>query len=271
MTRANDVIGEWLAEGEAGEADWATVVLRLANRGDLGHAGRLLLDLPALAQPYACRSAECTPGRRAAGTRSCCADLDVALTVRERAAVEEALPRLARHLRPLDGRWAAGAPPVFVAADEPVLRRERGRCVFAVRDADGLRCGLRQLEVRERRRPGTLRPIPCRLFPLVLIDLGEGRRLLTAVHRRTAALVGSWPARRFPCLRGDEARPALHAAERATIEQLFGAAACRRIGAAVERWRQTPPNTDVRASDERAPGRSRGPEGRAATATGTAS
>jgi len=232
MSRALD---EWLETGEAGEADWAGFVLRLALASELGQAEGVLLDLPALAQPFACRSGECTPGRRDAGARSCCADLAVTATARERAAIEQALPRLVAALAGRDGRWAAGAPALF---DGEELRRERGRCIFAVREARGLRCALHQLEVREGLAPGALKPIPCRLFPLVVVDLGEGRRLLTAVHRRTAALVGCPPARRFPCLRGDPARPPLYRAQRDTIAALFGTGFYRALRGAAVRWRR---------------------------------
>jgi hypothetical protein len=230
------ILRDWLEQGDPAEGDWAAFVVRLANRGALGRARGLLLDLAALSQPFACRSNECTPGRRDAGTRSCCADIEVTLSTRERRAIERALPELARHLRRKDLRWAEGAPPLF---DGDALRRPGGTCIFAMREAVGLRCALHQLEARAGLPPGALKPIPCRLFPLALVDLGEGRRLLTAVHRATASPLGTLPARRFPCLRGDDRRPPLYRALHDTLVQFFGPAATREIARAARRYRDS--------------------------------
>lgn len=220
---------DWLAEGSAAEADWEGHVMRLALRGGLGlGAEGLLLDLPALAQPHACRPATCAPGLRAAGTRSCCADLDVELTTAEERAIDEALPEIAAFLAPRDPRWAAGPPPV--AADR-VLARPGGRCVFATR---ALACGLHALEDATGRPRGALKPLPCRLFPLVVVDLGDDRLLLTAVHRTTASRLGL-PPRRFPCLLGDD-RVDLVRSARGTLAELLGEPAARRIVAAVRAY-----------------------------------
>src|SRR5258705_2391870 len=131
---------------------------------------------------------------RAPRTRSCCADIDVSLSPRERRSLERAAPRIAAFLAPRDPRWAAGAPPLFGEVDADggaTLRRAGGRCVFAVPGERGLRCGLHLLEDRERRPRGSLKPIPCRLFPLILVDLGDWRRPLTPLPRNTRALVAT--------------------------------------------------------------------------------
>jgi hypothetical protein len=228
------VLEDWLADGEGVEGDWARLLLRRASEGALARVGPLLVDLPALAQSFTCRSSECTPGRRAPRTRSCCADVEVTLGARERGAIERALPSAAAFLGRRDPRWRSGPPPVF---DGDALRRPNGRCVFAIEEARGLRCALHLLEVRRRLRSGALKPIPCRLFPLALVDLGDGRRLLTAVHRATASDLGTLPAARFPCLRGDPSRPPLYRAMRETLHALFGRAAYRAIARAMRRWR----------------------------------
>ena len=215
------VLDEWLAHGDAGEGDWAGLIVRLANHGELGHTGRFLLDLPALTQPFTCRPAECTPGRRGPRTRSCCADIDVSLSPREQRALSGARPRLAAFLARRDPRWQEGVPELF---DEGELRRDGGRCIFAVPSAAGLRCGLHQYEVRAGLPVGTLKPLPCRLFPLVLVDLGDRKRLLTAVHAHTRGLLDTFPPRHFPCLRADAHRPALYRSLRGTIEALLGKA-----------------------------------------------
>jgi hypothetical protein len=233
------VLDEWLAHGDASEGDWAALVLRLARRRELARVGDWLLDLPALAQPFSCRSAECTPGRRASRTRSCCADIEVSLAPDERRAIERALPRLAPFFSRRDPRWRARLPDWHIG---DALARPEGRCVFAVEHARGLRCGLQLAEHALSPAPGALKPLPCWLFPLVIVDVGEGARLLTAVHRHTRSLLDTYPPRAFPCLREDPARPPLVDAMRATLESFVGLAAFRRIRRAVRDFCRAAPH-----------------------------
>ncbi|MEQ1566284.1 MAG: hypothetical protein ABMA64_11650 [Myxococcota bacterium] len=220
----------WLESGSAVEADWSPHLARLGARGELGRAGRWLLDVPALSAPYGCDSAGCTPRLRQPGMRSCCADLAVGISPAEETAVAAALGRVARYLAPIDERWARGAP---AWRDDDTLTRPGGRCVFAHR-APGLRCALHEVEDLDGLPRGALKPLPCRLFPLFVVDLGDGRRLLTAVHRRTAAIAETYPARRFPCL-VDAARPPLWESCRDTLVELFGSRTYRAIDAEMRR------------------------------------
>jgi hypothetical protein len=224
----------WLADGEAPVADWPGYAARLANRGDLGFGPRgLLLDLPALAQPHACVPARCAPGLRAPGHRSCCADLVVGVTAEEGAAIVAALPEIEAWMATRDPRWAGGAPEVFEGG---AVRRPGRRCVFAVRDSRGLTCALHAVEASTRRPRGALKPMPCRLFPLVLADLGDDHLLLTALGRPLGARFGLPPARLFPCLGGAQPRALVDEAA-ATIRELWGAYTLRRVRAAVRAWR----------------------------------
>ncbi len=219
------------------EPDWSVHLLQLAARGALGRASRtLLLDLPALAQPWTCATGHCTPGRRAPDARSCCADLEVSPSAEERAAIEAALPEIAAFLAPRDPRWAAPVDPF----DGDALRRPGRRCVFALPPSDapgdGLSCGLHALEDATGRPRGALKPLPCRLFPLVLVDIEDGRTLLSAIAPRTWRLAGSRPARAFPCL-GLEGAPTVAEACADTITTLYGAKAARTVVEVVAGWR----------------------------------
>lgn len=222
----------WLGQGDPLDADWSGHVNRLAMRGQLGAAGDLLLDLPALAAPYACEPDTCTPGRRAPRTRSCCADLDVELAPEEVAAIEAHLPAVAAAMAPVDPRWAEGAPTWQEAS---TLSRPGKRCIFAVPEADGLRCGLHRLEDADGLPRGTVKPLPCRLFPLIVVDLGD-QRLLTAVSRaniRNGAPSPRW----FPCLRGDVQRPApLAEGVLDTITEVWGPRVARAVRKAVREF-----------------------------------
>ncbi|MDP2314709.1 MAG: hypothetical protein Q8P41_17530 [Pseudomonadota bacterium] len=216
------------------EADWTVHLLQLAARGNLGQAGKgRLLDLPALAQSWACSTGACTPGRRAPNARSCCADLELTPTEPERAALDAALPEIAAFLAPRDERWEHGAPALY---DGDALRRPGRRCVFAVMGAEGLHCGLHALEDATARPRGSIKPLACRLFPLVLVEVDEDTTLLSAIHRNTARLAGSRPARAFPCI-GAEGSPTVAESCADTITALWGAKAAKRAREAAEGWR----------------------------------
>jgi len=222
---------DWLDTGSAADADWGAHVRRLAARGELGFGGGdLLLDLPALAQPHACRPASCAPRLRAAGCRSCCADLDVELSAAEHAAITAALPSLRTELADRDPRWA----DALEWSDGAVLARPEGRCVFAAPAPPGFGCALHAAEDRRGLPRGALKPMPCRLFPLVVVDLGEPTLLLTALHRSTGRHLGL-PARPFPCLSGDDTVRLADSAHD-TLAELWGARTAGRIRRAVRRY-----------------------------------
>jgi hypothetical protein len=138
-------------------------------------------------------------------------------------AIEAALPEIARAMH-TDPRWTAGVPAwnedgALVRHADPGSRRKR--CVFAESTPQGLRCVLHRLEVETDREPGELKPLPCRLFPLALVAMGDGSVLVTAIHKKTASDLASRPARVFPCL--SEGAPALFESERDVIESVLGA------------------------------------------------
>lgn len=216
-------LDDWLDSADTPEADWGAVVLKRALSGQLASTeDGILLDLLALTQPHACRPALCTPGLRESRHRSCCADLEVGLAEDEEQAIEAELPRIERAMAD-DPRWQSGAPDwtddgVLVRSADSGSRRKR--CVFAENTPDGLRCVLHRIELEDDLEPGALKPMPCRLFPLAVVDMGDGRLLLTAVHKKTANALSSRPARVFPCLSVDA--PPLYVSEQQVIVQIFG-------------------------------------------------
>ncbi len=223
-----DPVDDFLSAADTPDVDLGGWLLHLMARGrllDLG--GGVWADGLALGAPYACTPAACAPGRRAPRHRSCCADLEVTPSAEERARIEEVLaePALAD-----DPRWRDGVPAVFDG--EGALTRPGRRCVFARVGPDGLHCALHALEDARGWPRGRLKPMPCRLFPLALVALDDGV-LLTAVHRRTARALGSRPAAAFPCLHRAGA-PSVAVSERATIEELFGKRAWKRLVAQLD-------------------------------------
>lgn len=225
---------------DADGGDWTIHLLQLAARDNLGQAGKgRLLDLPALAQSWTCATGACTPGRREPHARSCCADLELTPTTAERAALDAALPEIAAFLAPTDPRWAGGAPAIYEGdpSDGGAVRRPGRRCVYAGMSPQGLYCGLHALEDASGRARGTLKPLPCRLFPLVLVEVDERTTLLSAIHRSTARLAGSRPARAFPCI-GAAGAPSVATSCADTITTLWGARAAQKAQEAVAGWRE---------------------------------
>lgn len=215
------------------EPDWSVHLLQLSARGELGRASSsLFLDLPALSQPWSCETRCCTPGLRDRDARSCCADLEVPVTPAERRALDAAHDEIAAFYAEQDPRWK-GAPPPFFAGD--TLQRAGRRCIFALLGPDGLSCGLHSLEDQTGRQRGALKPLPCRLFPLVQVEIDPQRSLLSAVSRRTARLAQTRPARSFFCIGAAGAPPLAHA-NTDTLTALYGARLTRTITRAVDDW-----------------------------------
>jgi hypothetical protein len=215
--RTDALLERWLAERQ--------------GAGDLVDVDGLLVDRPAMLRRFACRPLVCTPGSRARGIVSCCADIDVPLTGAEQRAIRRRLPLVAETLRGRDARWARGMPEVFDAGRH--LTRPGRRCVFAYPSPDGLRCGLHTAAEEAALPVASLKPSPCRLFPLVLLEHG-GRRILTASYGDVSAGLGGPPEHRLACLALRTA-PRLYESCRGAIEESFGAGFYRRLAIRLER------------------------------------
>jgi hypothetical protein len=152
--------------------------------------------------------------------RSCCADVAVVLTDAEQR-------RLARQKRRL-GAWLLARErrlqrTDWLSEDGHHLRRPGRRCVFSALDARGrIRCHLHGYAREHGLARHAVQPLPCRLFPLILLDLPGGRVGLTTLYRRTTRLAGSYPASRFPCL-DDPSHPPLIRTLAKDLDWLFGA------------------------------------------------
>lgn len=167
---------------------------------------------------------------------SCCADLDVSPTAAERRAIGRHLPRVAALMAVRDGRWRAGAPPLYAGDPRrPVLARPGRRCVFAFVGEGGLRCSLHDTAERSGLPVAALKPSPCRLFPLALLEHG-GRTILTASLGPVGAFLGAPPEKALACLPpGASDLPPLYVSCREAIEELYGRPFYRRLARLAER------------------------------------
>jgi hypothetical protein len=226
--RSPSLVGPEADDDDAG-GDWDRWVLGRMARGALLDVGGVLVDQAVLDQRFECVSEVCAPRRGRGRYRSCCADLDVALTAAEgnrlRRHTHRLWPWLTRReprLRPLQKQDAGH--PFWLAVDAGHLSRPGGRCVFSqlqARDPKRIRCHLHAYARAHDVERQTVQPLPCRLFPLILVELPTGGVLLTTLYARTTRLVGSFPVSRFPCL-GESKRPLLTQSLARDLDWLFG-------------------------------------------------
>lgn len=210
---------------------WTAWALGRMACGAVLNVGGVLVDRAVLEQRFGCVPGRCAPGPHRGRFRSCCADLDVALTGAE-------VNRLRRHTRRL-GAWlahreprlearlpeppaASGGPPFWLAPDGGHLTRPARRCVFSRLDSQGrIRCHLHAYARARGLDLAVVQPLPCRLFPLVLVALPTGGVLLTTLYGRTSRLVGTLPVSRFPCL-SDPTLPEATRSLARELDWLFG-------------------------------------------------
>jgi hypothetical protein len=218
----NPLARGWLRAGddEPGSGDgWDTWLLRRMAHGRIADVGGVLVDEAVLEQRFACVPERCAPAKGRGPARSCCADVAVPLTNAERR-------RLMAVRRPL-GAWLAAHEPRLagspvVDAEDATLARPGGRCALSHLHARrGLRCHLHAFARAFGTDRRLLQPLSCQLFPLILVDVGDGRIALTVVGRATHRLVAAWPADRYPCL-ADPGLPLIWRSLRGDLDWVFG-------------------------------------------------
>jgi len=209
----NPRLRSWLRTGEGAlgggevvpELDWDGWLLRRMSAGRIVTVGGVLVDRDVLDQRFACVSDRCAPRPGRGAWRSCCADVEVTLDEGERR-------RLARASAELPQTWC----------ERGRLVRPGGRCVCSTIDGQGrIRCRLHSIARRRDAEQSEIQPLSCRLFPLIVLDYGQGRVALTLVSKSTWKLAGAWPARRYPCL-ADPKLPPLHESMKRDLDWAFG-------------------------------------------------
>jgi hypothetical protein len=233
MAELNPLVARWLtAEAPAAEQgeppDWDVWLLRRMSQGQVVDVGGVLVDRAVLRQRFACVSERCSPGPGRGSSRSCCADVFVPLSKAEDRRLASRGADLLGWMKAREPRLAQFQGRAFYRQKgEPGLARPGGRCVFSQLD-EGAPGGERRIRCRLHayaRQAGIdraqLQPVSCRLFPLIVVDRGDGRVVLTVVASHTRRLVSAHPANRYPCL-GDGSLPPLYEAMRADLDFLFG-------------------------------------------------
>lgn len=219
----------WLKAPECGKPDieaeraFARWILGLMAKKQIRRVGPVFVDEAVLDARFSCVPERCAPGPGRGRFRSCCADIDLVLTPAERKSLLKIIRRLSSGLLRHEPRLAPnerGLVELFDASGE-VLRRPGKRCVLSAIDRRArIRCRLHAFAKRTRIPLHTIQPRSCRLFPLVLVNLGRAV-LLTVVHRQNYRAWQALHPSRFPCL-SDPALPPLIRSMRVTLDELFG-------------------------------------------------
>jgi hypothetical protein len=198
---------------------WDVWLLHAMSRGRVHDVGGVLVDAALLEQRFACVPDRCAPGPGRGRFRSCCADVAVEVTRAEARRLGTARGRVARHLAAREPRL--GGLPLSLVEDG-ALTRPGGRCVMSCLGPDGrIRCHLHAFGRAVGRERRALQPAPCQLFPLIVVDVGDGRVALTVVSRATWRLAGARPPAQYPCL-ADPTLPALKDSLAADLDWLMG-------------------------------------------------
>jgi Protein of unknown function (DUF3109) len=226
--RLKPLAARWLRaeapeSGHDGPPDWDAWLLKRMSQGEVTEVGPVLVDRAVLRQRFACVSDRCAPGPDRGDQRSCCADTFVSLSRAEDRRLASRGIDLLAWLQAREPRLAQCQGRTFYRAEgELGLARPGGRCVFSQLDEQGrIRCRLHAYAKQAHIDRGELQPVSCRLFPLVVVDRGDGRVLLTVVASHTRRLVSAYPPTRYPCL-ADTALPPLYESMRADLDWLFG-------------------------------------------------
>jgi hypothetical protein len=232
--RPNPALRRWLRSGAAAAdgdpqdegfaaGGWDAWVLERMNQGALLRHGDVFVDRAVLEARFACVPERCAPRRGRGGARSCCADCEVVLDAGERRRLASHERRLGQHLSPREPRLETGASgwPFARGESGSCLARPAGRCVFSAIDGQGrIRCHLHGFARARGVEQSSVQPFSCRLFPLIVVDLGA-YTLLSVVSASTWRLVGSHPWRRYPCLT-DPSLPPLLRSMRRDLDWAFG-------------------------------------------------
>ncbi|NMB75345.1 MAG: DUF3109 family protein [Myxococcales bacterium] len=227
---------QWLKAPDPGPPDievdraFARWILGLMAREQIRRVGPVFVDAAVLKTRFACVPERCAPGPGRGRFRSCCADIDLLLTPAERKPLEKNIRQLSSELLRHEPRLTPnerGQVELFDATGE-VLRRPGKRCVFSVIDRRArIRCRLHAFAKRSQLPLSALQPRSCRLFPLVLVNLGRAV-LLTVVNRHNYRAWQALHPSRFPCL-ADPALPPLIRSMSATLDELFGPGFAREL------------------------------------------
>lgn len=205
----------WLEKKEGGEG--------------VVEVGSILVDQLVLHTRFDCVPERCAPVRGHRRWRSCCTDVYVPLTLAEKRRLAGVRKELGRHLSRREPRLSCGGGRFYLDEEGEALCRPGGRCVFSLLDGRGrIRCHLHQFARKHKIPQSDIQPYTCRIFPLLLILLDEGKILLTVLDKSNYRAWNTYAPWRFPCL-VDPSLPPLVQSMAGTLDWLFGKGFAREL------------------------------------------
>jgi Fe-S-cluster containining protein len=202
--------------------------------------GKVLVDVDeVIRRRFACDTRLCLEHASGAAKskHSCCYDLDVTLLPNEVEAIER---RLAKVL--------AGHPAVRGHVEESgfwqhdadwwrILQKKRdGTCVFLDHSEKlGFHCSLHATALRERIPVSSIKPLICRMFPLVVLE-ADGDHIITCYGEKTHRVLHSDNYETMNCLHPNcYAGTPVYIQMRSTLETLIGPEGYRVLAAKAEK------------------------------------
>ncbi len=203
-------------------------LLRRMSHNAIFEVGGVLVDESILDVRFACVPERCSPTVERGKFKSCCADLTVYLTKRERKRLEKYRKPLAKYMLEREPRLAKRIKGkkkkkrFWLDRDGDAFARPKKRCVFSLIDSEGrIRCHLHNFAAKNGIEQTDIQPVTCRLFPLILVDLEDGRVLVTAMNTDNYKAWGGKHPKFFPCLSDPKLPPAIESMG-PTLDWLFG-------------------------------------------------
>ena len=217
--------------------DWEDWFPKAAARDQILRLPGVWVDRAVLTQRFACVSDRCLPRPGRVAFRSCCADLGCVLSHGEARRLRPHTEALWKHLVRRDRRLlqhchppGQGDRPFWLDESGEYLARPDDRCVFSTIDGRGrIRCELFAFAKAQGLDRHDVQPVPCSMFPFVLLDMCDGSLALSVMNRQTYRYIPTWHPRHFPCL-SDPALPYLTESAAGDLDFFFGEGFAAELG-----------------------------------------
>jgi Fe-S-cluster containining protein len=200
-------------------------LLKLKSQNHIFTVGKVMIDRALLETRFSCVPERCSPAGQRGKNRSCCADVYVYLTPKERARIKKHRNYLRDYLNPREPRLKRlllESKNFWLDNDGDSFCRPGKRCVFSQIDkSKRIRCHLHPISKKLKIDQTDIQPIPCRLFPLVIVDMEDKNILVTVLNRKNYRAFGAKHPKYYPCLNDDNLPPLIKSMG-PTLDWVFG-------------------------------------------------
>jgi len=220
--RLNSSVRRWLEAEASGGIRLEGWLEEKGNQKGVLDVGSILVDGKVMNARFDCVAERCSPVRGRRNWRSCCEDFHVPLSADEKDRLEHWSNELRLYLARCEPRLECGKGNFYLDEEGGALCRPGGRCVFSHLDKRGrIRCCLHKFSRKHGISISDVQPYACRIFPLLLILLEQGRILLTVLDKSNYKAFNSYAPKSFPCLADPSLTPLVESMA-GTLDWLFG-------------------------------------------------